>query len=234
MDKRLILFARFAGAILLAFGILLAAFAIWMLRHLIPVFHALAMDVVVAGVFFLSLITFCCLAGYRLLFNRPTPNGSLLTPTAWLSLSFCCLIAAAIALGKDEPLLLLAAAGWGVFCIMSFFAGRAGSRKGALSPVFPPGTALLQIEEFVPVGFSSGIEIMNDNLTPMAFVVSVLHTCIGMSEPCALRTMLEIHTKGGTLLPLSSFEEAKRVAEAVAEKARTSNYPLVCRAVRVE
>ena len=86
---------------------------------------------------------------------------------------------------------------------------------------------------FVPAGFSSGLEIMNDNLTPMAFVVSVLQTGLGLSEGDAVRTMLDIHRKGGVLYPLPSFDEAKRVAELVTAEAKAKNHPLVCRAVRV-
>jgi ATP-dependent Clp protease adapter protein ClpS len=76
-----------------------------------------------------------------------------------------------------------------------------------------------------------GIEIMNDNLTPMAFVVSVLETCVGLSETEAIRTMLEIHKKGGVLLAMPSLDASRSVAETVSAEARSKNHPLVCRAV---
>jgi len=83
----------------------------------------------------------------------------------------------------------------------------------------------------VPAGFSCGLELMNDNATPMAFVVSVLTNHVGLGESEATRVMLAIHTKGGALLPMPSFEESKRVAELVTAKAKLKNHPLVCRAV---
>jgi hypothetical protein len=106
-------------------------------------------------------------------------KGSLgnLPPTGWMALALCFwiigLIVSAIGLGRDDHSLLLGALGLGVLGFGSVLAGRAASRKRAQSPVFPPETSLLQVEGFVPAGFLCGIEIMNDNLTPMAFVVSV-------------------------------------------------------------
>ena len=74
---------------------------------------------------------------------------------------------------------------------------------------------------------------MNGEQTPMAFVVSVLRNNVGLSETAAIRTMLEIHKKGGALLAMQSSEEANRVAEVVTAAALGNN-PLICRAVRVE
>jgi len=191
-----------------------------------------------AGVLiFVSLSAFCGLVGYRLLFNRPNRNGSLLSPTGWMWLALCFwvigLTMAAVSLGRADYTLLLGTLGAGVLGFWCVRAGRFGSRKAALSPVFPPGTSLLQVEGFTPAEFSCGIELMNDNLTPMAFVVSVLRSCVGLSEAEAIRTMLEIHKKGGILLPTPSFDEAKRVAELVTVEARGSNHPLVCRGVKL-
>jgi ATP-dependent Clp protease adapter protein ClpS len=144
------------------------------------------------------------------------------------------LTVAAIGLGRGKHQLLVAAIGLGVLGIGSVLAGRAASNKLLWSPVFQPDSSLLRMKGFVPAGFSCGIEIMNDNLTPMAFVVSVLQNCVGLSESDAIRTMLEIHTKGGALLPMPSIEESKRVAELVATEALRNSHPLVCRAVRLE
>jgi ATP-dependent Clp protease adapter protein ClpS len=138
---------------------------------------------------------------------------------------------AAIGMGRGEYRLFRVALGLGVLGFGSVLAGRAASSKRLWSPVFPPDTSLLQMKGFTPAGFLCGIEVMNDNLTPMAFVVSVLQTCVGLNESDATRTMLEIHTKGGALLPMPSIEESKRVGELVTAEARSKNHPLVCRAV---
>jgi ATP-dependent Clp protease adapter protein ClpS len=126
--------------------------------------------------------------------------------------------------------------GLSVLGLGSALTGRAVSGKLSPSPVFPPETSLLRMKGFVPAGFLSGIEIMNDNLTPMEFVVSGLQNCVGLKETDAIRTMLEIHRKGkgGILLPMRSFEESRRVAELVTAEAHSKNHPSVCRAVRVE
>jgi len=87
---------------------------------------------------------------------------------------------------------------------------------------------------FAPAGFKCGIEILNDDRTPMEFVVSVLRKAAGLSETDAIRTMLEIHVKGGVLLTMASMDEARRVADGVTAEARANNHPLICRAVSLE
>jgi ATP-dependent Clp protease adapter protein ClpS len=101
------------------------------------------------------------------------------------------------------------------------------------SPVFPPGTALKDIPEFVPAGFAQGLEILNDNTTPMEFVVSVLGSCVGLSPEDSYSTMLGIHAKGGALLPTSSLDEAQRIAARLTEEAVKHGYPLACSAVSI-
>jgi ATP-dependent Clp protease adapter protein ClpS len=101
------------------------------------------------------------------------------------------------------------------------------------SPVFPPGTSLKDIPELVPAGFAQGVEILNDNTTPMEFVVSVLGSCVGLSPEDSHSTMLNIHAKGGMLLPTSSLAEAQRTAAHLTEEAVKSGFPLACRAVSI-
>ena len=65
----------------------------------------------------------------------------------------------------------------------------------------------------------------------MAFVVAMLSTHLGLSRTDAIRTMLNIHKRGGALLALPSRAEAQRVADAVTADASSQKHPLVCRAV---
>jgi ATP-dependent Clp protease adapter protein ClpS len=238
MDKNGRLIARIIGGVSLAFGIASAILAVWAIDRQIAIRGVVQISAAAAVFVFLSISAFCCLVGYRLLFNRPNRNGSLLSPTGWKMLALCfCIIGltiAAIGLGRTEYRLFGVALGLGVLGFCSVFAARAASSKLLWSPVFPPDSSLLRMKGFTPAGFLSGIEIMNDNLTPMAFVVSVLQNCVGLSETDATRTMLEIHTKGGALLPMSSFEESRRVVELIAAEARNKNHPLVCRAVGLD
>jgi ATP-dependent Clp protease adapter protein ClpS len=99
------------------------------------------------------------------------------------------------------------------------------------SVIFPPQTSLLALPGFVPSGFECGLEILNDDRTPMEFVVSALGAHIGFDHKDAVRTMLTIHSRGGALLPMSSMEEADKAARAITAEAEKHNYPLVCRAV---
>ncbi len=101
------------------------------------------------------------------------------------------------------------------------------------SPVFPPDKSLIAFSDFLPSGFTQGIEIFNDNTTPMEFVVSVLRAHAGFSPEDAERTMLDIHTRGGVLLPTSSSAEAQRMAAQISAEAAKYSYPLVCRPVRI-
>lgn len=96
-----------------------------------------------------------------------------------------------------------------------------------------PGTSLLTMKEFVPEGFTHGIEILNDDRTPMVFVVWILEKELGFATKAATRTMLQIHTKGGALLPLKTREEAEQVASAITLHAKDRGHPLSCKAVSV-
>jgi ATP-dependent Clp protease adapter protein ClpS len=88
--------------------------------------------------------------------------------------------------------------------------------------------------DFVPAGFIEGIEILNDNSTPMEFVTLVLSEHLGLTREDSIRRMLEIHTRGGALFATSSFAEAARIAAQISEAAGKGGYPLVCRAIRLE
>jgi len=101
------------------------------------------------------------------------------------------------------------------------------------SPVLQPATSLIAFPDFLPSGFTQGIEIFNDNITPMQFVVSVLCAHVGLSPEDASRTMLDIHARGGALLPTSSLAEAERIAAQISAEAANQNYPLVCRPVSI-
>lgn len=99
------------------------------------------------------------------------------------------------------------------------------------SPVFPTDTTLLQREGFVPDHFQYGVEIFNDNTTPMPFVVKTLKENLKITEKKAIDIMLEIHAKGGVIIPLESMEQARYVADAITSDADRMNHNLVCRAI---
>lgn len=104
----------------------------------------------------------------------------------------------------------------------------------SISPVLPPETSLIDAPEFVPPGFTQGIEILNDNLTPMEFVTSVLAAHLGLTPENAHRTMLQIHSEGGALLATPSLDEARRIAALITAEAAKCGHPLACRAVSIQ
>jgi ATP-dependent Clp protease adapter protein ClpS len=99
------------------------------------------------------------------------------------------------------------------------------------SPVLPSDTSLISIPDFVPPGFIQGIEILNDDITPMEFVVGILRSYLGLSHEDATQMMLAIHTRGGAMLPTPSLAEAERIAAQLTAEAKRHSYPLVCRPI---
>jgi ATP-dependent Clp protease adapter protein ClpS len=100
------------------------------------------------------------------------------------------------------------------------------------SPIFTPDTSLLAQAGMKPAGSKTGIEILNDDKTPMDFVVMTLMKNLSLDQQQAITVMISVHNNGGLLLPTRDMEEAKRAAEGIAEDCRTHNQPLVCRAVQ--
>ena len=101
------------------------------------------------------------------------------------------------------------------------------------SPVFPPETSLLSVPGITPAGFRVGLEVLNDDRTPMDFVVATFKKHLGLDDREATKLMLEIHKMGGVLLPQPNIDEARQVADAIAEFCQVHAQPLVCRAVEV-
>lgn len=229
------LLVRLIGGVCLAFGIALAILAIMSGERLL-ITHSLT-NATVPTMMVSVVSAFLLLVGCRLLFNRPTGKGSVLSPPGWVTLAILffslCVISIAEAASKREHQLLVVAAGFGILGYGCLKAGKTARIGPIPSQIFTPETSLLSIEGFVPNGFLCGIELLNDDRTPMEFVVAVLQRDAGLNRVEAMRTMLEIHNKGGKVLPLQSFKQSMRVAESIATKARGMGFPLVCRAVRL-
>jgi ATP-dependent Clp protease adapter protein ClpS len=106
--------------------------------------------------------------------------------------------------------------------------------KPLMGHVLAPGTSLLSLDGFLPPDFVHGIEILNDDKTPMKFVVSILEKHVGLDRASATRAMLQIHRKGGLLVRLASASDASRIAQAVTREANDQSHPLLCRAVSAQ
>jgi len=99
------------------------------------------------------------------------------------------------------------------------------------SIVLPREVSLVTLEGYTPCDFRCGIEIYNDNTTPMEFVVSTLEKHLNIKRKEAIEIMLNIHTKGGVVLPLASFDDANRIANSIMNDTKEKNHALFCRAV---
>lgn len=97
---------------------------------------------------------------------------------------------------------------------------------------FPPGSKFLAHTGPRPQDFKQGVEILNDDTTPMEFVVNSLQQHVGMDYTEALKVMLFVHNKGGILIPMPTQEEAERVTSAMMADAALQNHALKCRLVK--
>ena len=70
--------------------------------------------------------------------------------------------------------------------------------------------------------------LINDDYTPMEFVVQVLELIFSMDRPKATRVMLEVHTKGKGVCGVFNFEIAETKVAQVMAIAQQHQHPLLC------
>ncbi len=70
--------------------------------------------------------------------------------------------------------------------------------------------------------------ILNDDYTPMEFVVDVLERIFNMDRTTATRVMLEVHTRGKGVCGVFTFEIAETKVAQVTAYARQHQHPLLC------
>lgn len=71
--------------------------------------------------------------------------------------------------------------------------------------------------------------IMNDDYTPMDFVVDVLESFFNMNREKATRIMLTIHMEGQATVGIYTRDVAETKAAQVADYAQQNQHPLLCR-----
>lgn len=69
---------------------------------------------------------------------------------------------------------------------------------------------------------------LNDDFTPMEFVVHVLERLFGMPHMRAMEVMRMVHRKGIAVVGVYSREVAETKVAQVTELARRQQYPLKC------
>jgi ATP-dependent Clp protease adaptor protein ClpS len=70
--------------------------------------------------------------------------------------------------------------------------------------------------------------LVNDDFTPMEFVVEILMNFFGMSEEKATQVMLHVHTRGIGVCGVFSKDVAETKVKQVTDYSRQHQHPLLC------
>jgi ATP-dependent Clp protease adaptor protein ClpS len=72
------------------------------------------------------------------------------------------------------------------------------------------------------------VVLLNDDYTPMEFVVDVLERFFRMDREAATRVMLEVHVKGKGVCGVFTYEIAETKVAQVLGYSRDNQHPLMC------
>lgn len=72
------------------------------------------------------------------------------------------------------------------------------------------------------------VVMLNDDYTPMDFVVEVLEMFFAMNREQATRIMLQVHTQGKAVCGVFTRDIAETKAAQVNQYARENQHPLIC------
>jgi ATP-dependent Clp protease adaptor protein ClpS len=98
-------------------------------------------------------------------------------------------------------------------------------------PTRPDGAQGVAVEEALPEVKKPPlfqVVLLNDDYTPMEFVVDVLEKFFSLDRPAATRIMLEVHTKGKGICGVFTYEIAETKVAQVTTYARDNQHPLMC------
>ncbi len=70
--------------------------------------------------------------------------------------------------------------------------------------------------------------LLNDDYTPMEFVIHVLERFFGLDHAQAFEIMLTVHKKGLAVVGVFSYEIAETKVAQVMDSARRNQHPLQC------
>ena len=94
------------------------------------------------------------------------------------------------------------------------------------TPVRPGGAVREQHEQRPLTPKMYRVVLLNDDYTPMEFVVSVLERVFQKSPAEAFRLMMQVHTRGRAVCGTYTYEVAETKVGAVRELAKEEGFPL--------
>jgi ATP-dependent Clp protease adaptor protein ClpS len=77
------------------------------------------------------------------------------------------------------------------------------------------------------------VVLLNDDYTPMEFVVQVLMTFFNLNEEKATKVMLAVHTQGKGVCGIYSRDVAETKSTQVNQFSRQNKHPLLCEVEKV-
>ncbi len=72
------------------------------------------------------------------------------------------------------------------------------------------------------------VVLVNDDFTPMEFVIEILMSFFSMNEEKATQVMLHVHTRGIGVCGVFTRDVAKTKVQLVNEHSRRHQHPLLC------
>ena len=72
------------------------------------------------------------------------------------------------------------------------------------------------------------VVLLNDDYTPMEFVVHILENFFRMNRESATRIMLHVHTRGKGVCGIFARDVAETKVAQVNDYSRINNHPLLC------
>ena len=102
------------------------------------------------------------------------------------------------------------------------------SKKIQQSQQFDDGLALQEAKPKLKKPPMYKVVLINDDYTPMEFVVHILEIFFGMNREKATHIMLNVHTKGKGICGIYTRDVAETKVTQVNEYSKQNQHPLLC------
>ena len=113
-----------------------------------------------------------------------------------------------------------------IICDIGFFDSMSEPDIPGFDPDEEHGLAVAKPELKKPPMYK--VIMLNDDYTPMEFVIHVLELFFNMDLEKATQIMLTVHTKGAAVCGVYPKDIAETKAEHVVEYAKENQHPLMC------